>query len=51
MDRALNGDEKGRAYADYRWSRFKDFAPAEMYEVVKDHVFSFLGTVGGEGTA
>jgi len=43
-------DEKGRPYADYRWSRFKDFAPAEMYEVVKDHVFPFLGTVGGEGT-
>lgn len=43
-------DEKGRPYADYRWSRFKHFAPAEMYEVVKDHVFPFLGTVGGEGT-
>ena len=23
-----------RPYADYRWSRFKNFAPAEMYEVV-----------------
>jgi type I restriction enzyme M protein len=41
---------EGRDYADYRWSRFKHFAPAEMYEVVKDHVFPFLGTVGGEGT-
>jgi type I restriction enzyme M protein len=43
-------DDKGRDYADYRWSRFKHFAPADMYEVVKDHVFPFLGTVGGEGT-
>lgn len=41
---------EGRDYADYRWSRFKHFAPAEMYEVVKDHVFPFLGTVGGEGS-
>ncbi|MCB1256746.1 MAG: SAM-dependent DNA methyltransferase [Microthrixaceae bacterium] len=40
----------GRDYADYRWSRFNNFAPAEMYEVVKDHVFPFLGTVGGEGS-
>ena len=41
---------EGRDYADYRWSRFKHFSPADMYEVVKDHVFPFLGTVGGEGT-
>jgi len=26
-----------RPYADYRWSRFKHFAPADMYEVVGEH--------------
>jgi type I restriction enzyme M protein len=34
----------GRAYDALRWSRFKDFAPAEMYEVVSEHVFPFLRT-------
>ena len=32
-------DAKGRDYADLRWSRFKNFAPAEMYTVVGEHVF------------
>ena len=43
-------DDTGRAYADYRWSRFKNFAPAEMFEVVADHVFPYLRTIGGAGT-
>ena len=43
-------DADGRPYDDYRWSRFKHFAPAEMYEVASKHVFPFLGTVGGEGS-
>lgn len=30
-------DARGRAYEDFRWSRFKDFAPAERYEVVSRH--------------
>src|SRR5438309_2818926 len=37
-----------RPYTDYRWSRFKNFAPAEMYEVVDQHVFPFLRTLGGD---
>src|SRR4051812_47270383 len=37
-------DTKGRDYQDYRWSRFKNLAPAEMYEVVSEHVFPFLRT-------
>jgi len=44
-------DGKGRAYADFRWSRFKDFEPREMYEVVGEHVFPWLRTLGGDGTA
>src|SRR4051812_4000695 len=42
------GKNGGRAYEDLRWSRFKDFAPAEMYEVVGEHVFPFLRTLGGD---
>src|ERR1041384_6115969 len=43
-------DAKGRAYDDFRWSRFKHFAPAEMYTVVGEHVFPFLRTLGGDDT-
>lgn len=43
-------DERGRSYQDYRWNRFKNFAPADMYTVVGEHVFPFLRTIGGEGS-
>ncbi|MGH8727687.1 MAG: N-6 DNA methylase, partial [Burkholderiales bacterium] len=43
-------DAKGRAYDDFRWSRFKHFAPAEMYAVVGEHVFPWLRTLGGDGS-
>ena len=35
-------DARGRDYQDLRWSRFKNFAPAEMYTVVGEHVFPFM---------
>ncbi len=35
-------DSKGRPYEDFRWSRFKHFAPAEMFTVVGEHLFPFL---------
>ena len=35
-------DTKGRSYEDFRWSRFKHFAPAEMFMVVGEHVFPYL---------
>src|SRR5262252_10645310 len=46
-------DSKGRAYEDFRWSRFKHFAPAEMFILVGEHIFPFLRTdlarqLGGE---
>jgi type I restriction enzyme M protein len=44
-------DEKGRAYADLRWSRFKNFEPREMMTVVDEHVFPFLRTLGDEGSS
>jgi len=43
-------DAKGRDYSELRWSRFKNFAPAEMYTVVGEHVFPFLRTMGGDGS-
>jgi type I restriction enzyme M protein len=41
-------DARGRSYEDCRWSRFKNFAPAEMFTVVSEHVFPFLRTLGGD---
>ena len=46
----LGNDAKDRPYADLRWSQFKNFAPAEMYEVISEHAFPFLRTLGGEGS-
>lgn len=43
-------DPRGRDYQDLRWSRFRHFEPKEMYEVMGDHVFPFLRTLGGEGS-
>lgn len=41
-------DDKARPYEHYRWSRFKDFAPAEMYAVVSEHVFPWLRRLGSD---
>ena len=41
-------DAKKRKYDDLRWSRFKHFAPKAMFEVINDHVFPFLRTLGGD---
>jgi type I restriction enzyme M protein len=43
-------DPKDRPYDDLRWSRFRHFAPDEMYEIVAEHVFPYLRTLGGEGS-
>ena len=45
-------DAKGRSWEDFRWSRFKHFAPAEMFTVVGEHIFPYLradlaGQLGG----
>ncbi|QVW35319.1 SAM-dependent DNA methyltransferase [Geobacter sulfurreducens] len=39
---------KPRPYEDLRWSRFKHFAPKEMFSMVGEHVFPFLRTLGGD---
>jgi len=41
-------DSRKRPYEDFRWSRFKNFEPKDMFEVVDDHVFPFLQTLGGD---
>ena len=43
-------DARGRATSDMRWSRFKHFAPSEMFIVVSEHVFPFLRSMGGDGS-
>jgi type I restriction enzyme M protein len=43
-------DPKGRSYEDLRWSRFKNLAPAEMFDVIGEHVFPFLRNLGGDGS-
>jgi type I restriction enzyme M protein len=43
-------DAKGRPFEDFRWSRLKNLAPAEMYTVVGEHVFPFLRTINGENS-
>jgi type I restriction enzyme M protein len=44
-------DERGRPYEDLRWRRFNGFEPREMFQVVDEHVFPFLRTLGGNGSA
>ena len=43
-------DQLGRLYEDMRWSRFRNFAPEDMFTVLDRHVFPFLRTLGGNGS-
>jgi type I restriction enzyme M protein len=44
-------DDQKRPYEELRWSRFKDFAPQAMFDVVNDRVFPFLRTgMAAEGS-
>ncbi|MCF7777424.1 N-6 DNA methylase [Sulfitobacter sp. M220] len=44
-------DDKGEAYDNLRWSRFKNFEPREMMRIVDEHVFPFLRQMGEEGSS
>ena len=44
-------DEQGRPYSDLRWSRFKNFEAREMMDVVAERVFTFLRTMGEQGSS
>ena len=43
-------DNKSCKYEDMRWSRLKNMAPQDMFNVVNDHVFPFLRDIGGDGS-
>jgi type I restriction enzyme M protein len=43
-------DSRSRPYPDFRWSRFKNLAPADMYVVVSEHIFPWLRTLGDDGS-
>lgn len=44
-------DTRGRAYEDLRWSKLRDRSPAEMFEIVSEHVFPFLREMAEDGTS
>jgi type I restriction enzyme M protein len=44
-------DAKGMPYEDHRWSRFKNAEARAMYDRVSEHVFPWLRTLGGNGSA
>jgi type I restriction enzyme M protein len=44
-------DDAGQPYSDMRWSRFKNFVPQQMFDVLDKRVFPFLRTVGGDQTS
>ena len=44
-------DDKGRAWDDLRWSRFKNFEAREMMTIVDEHVFPFLRNLGEQGSS
>jgi type I restriction enzyme M protein len=44
-------DAKGMPYEEYRWSRFKNAEARAMYDTVSEHVFPWLRTLGGNGSA
>ena len=43
-------DARKRSYEDLRWSRFNHFESKEMFNVLAEHVFPFLRTLGGDGS-
>lgn len=44
-------DAKKMSYEEYRWSRFKNAEARAMFETVSEHVFPWLRTLGGDGSA
>jgi type I restriction enzyme M protein len=44
-------DDRGEPFENLRWSRFKNFEPRRMFEIVDEHVFPFLRALNGTGSA
>jgi hypothetical protein len=38
-------------FDELRWTRLKDMEPRLMFDRMADHVFPFLRTLGGDGSA
>lgn len=54
MERRIfpDGDDAlGRPNSDLRWSRFKNFEPRAMMDVVAERVFPFLRSLGDRGSS
>ena len=43
-------DAKGKPYSTYRWQHFRELEPRQMHELLAEHVFPFLRTLGGDGS-
>ena len=43
-------DPKGLAYEEFRWKRFKNAAPDEMYRRLTEHIFPFLRSLADGST-
>jgi type I restriction enzyme M protein len=43
-------DSNKRSFQDYRWNRFKNTDPRDMYAAISEHAFPWLRTLGGNGT-
>lgn len=44
-------DTRGEPFENLRWSRFKNFEPRRMFEIVDEHVFPFIRELNGAGSA
>lgn len=44
----IGTDDEGRDYDDLRWSKFRDRAPQEVFEIVDQRVFPFIKSMRGE---
>ncbi len=44
-------EDPGEPYENLRWSRFKNFEPRRMFEIVDEHVFPFIRELNGAGSA
>ena len=46
----LGDDARGTPYAQMRWKNFRDLEPRKMFDLISDHAFPFLRSMGGDGT-
>lgn len=51
LNRPIENPVFDETQKNMRWSKFKDFAPSEMYKVVKEDIFPFIINMGGENFA